>query len=202
VGLWSDDTRRSAKTQVALWDSVFLTPMPIIELSTPIQAPIDRVFDLARSIDAHMASTVGTDERAVAGRTAGLIEFGETVTWEARHLGIKQRLTVRITAFDRPVLFADEMVNGAFAAMSHTHQFSENSDGTLMKDKFCFTAPFGVLGGMVERLFLTRYMTQFLFRRGQALKNLAESDEWKRFLPTLAKEDQKTGTRILPGSDL
>jgi ligand-binding SRPBCC domain-containing protein len=165
--------------------SCFHTHMPLIELATQIQAPIDRVFDLARSIDAHIASTVGTDERAVAGRTAGLIELGEMVTWEARHLGIKQRLTVRITAFERPVLFADEMVNGAFASMRHTHQFSENSDGTLMKDKFCFSAPFGLLGQMVERLFLTRYMTQFLFKRGQALKRLAESDEWQRFLPTL-----------------
>ncbi len=50
--------------------------MPLIELSTGIRAPIERVFDLARSIDAHVASTGQTRERAVAGRTSGLIELG------------------------------------------------------------------------------------------------------------------------------
>jgi ligand-binding SRPBCC domain-containing protein len=94
--------------------------MPLIELETRIDAPIERVFDLARSIDAHMASTKGSSEKAVAGCTSGLIGDGETVTWEATHFGVKQRLSVRVTKFDRPHLFEDEMIRGAFASMSHT----------------------------------------------------------------------------------
>lgn len=157
--------------------------MPLIELETQIQAPIERVFDLARSIDAHMASTEGTRERAVAGRTSGLIKDGETVTWEARHFGITQRLSVRITAFERPCLFGDEMVSGAFSAMKHTHRFAENGSQTLMKDEFYFSAPFGIFGRIAERLFLTRYMKAFLSKRAIALKHLAESNEWQRYLP-------------------
>lgn len=156
--------------------------MPSIKLQTKIAAPAERVFDLARSIDAHMASTAGTHERAVAGRTSGLIEMGETVTWEARHFGVKQRLTVKITVFDRPRLFVDEMVNGAFASMKHQHKFEPDGDGTLMLDEFYFTAPFGFLGRMAERMFLTRYMRNFLYERNQALKNLLESGEWQRYL--------------------
>jgi hypothetical protein len=34
--------------------------MPLIQLETKIEAPQERVFDLARSIDAHLASTEGT----------------------------------------------------------------------------------------------------------------------------------------------
>jgi hypothetical protein len=55
--------------------------MPVIELSTVIRAPRERVFDLARSIDAHQDSTGGTGERAVAGVTKGLIGMNEEVTW-------------------------------------------------------------------------------------------------------------------------
>ena len=55
--------------------------MPKITLKTMIDAPIERVFDLARSIDLHRDSMKETDERAVAGKTSGLIELGETVTW-------------------------------------------------------------------------------------------------------------------------
>lgn len=142
----------------------------------------DPLSHIARSIDAHMASTAGTSERAVAGRTSGLIEMGETVTWEARHFGIKQSLTVRITALDRPHLFADEMVKGAFASMRHLHKFQSVNHGTLMEDEFHFAAPLGILGRIAERTFLTRYMKNFLYKRNQALKDLAESDQWQQYL--------------------
>jgi ligand-binding SRPBCC domain-containing protein len=168
--------------------------MPFIELTTQIQAPPERVFDLARSIDAHIASTHGTHERAVAGRTSGLIGSGETVTWEAKHFGIKQRLTVKITEFDRPFLFGDEMLKGAFSSMRHIHRFFQHDGGTTMKDEFFFAAPLGILGWVAERLFLTRYMRGFLLHRSNVLKDLAESDEWQRYLPTPVER--------IPGTDL
>jgi ligand-binding SRPBCC domain-containing protein len=173
--------------------------MPLIELETQIDAPIERVFDLARSIDAHMASTKGTSERAVAGRTSGLIEDGETVTWEARHFGITQRLSVRITAFNRPYMFGDEMLSGAFSEMRHTHRFIENGSKTLMKDEFYFSAPLGILGRIAERLFLTRYMKAFLSKRAIALKSLAESTEWPRYISTKA-EQADAGNRLTAGA--
>lgn len=161
--------------------------MPFIELETFISAPVDRVFDLARSIDAHVASTGETGEKAVGGRTSGLIEDGETVTWEARHFGIRQRLSVRVTSFERPHYFADEMVRGAFSSMKHVHRFSTSGEGTVMRDEFEFAAPLGFLGRLAENLFLTGYMKRFLSRRAGQLKVMAESDEWRRFLP--APED-------------
>lgn len=177
--------------------------MPLIELETKIHAPIDRVFDLARSIDAHMASTEGTCERAVAGRTSGLIQLGETVTWEARHFGITQRLSVKITAFDRPYLFGDEMMSDAFSAMTHTHHFAEDGSQTRMKDKFYFLAPLGILGRVAEQLFLTRYMKAFLSKRAIALKSLAESTAWQRYLPTETEQGsaRKPATRLEQNSD-
>lgn len=162
--------------------------MPLIELETAIRAPVERVFDLARSIDAHTRSTEGSGELAVAGRTSGLIELDETVTWEARHFGVKQRLTVKITEFDRPRMFEDEMMEGAFASMRHTHRFEPADGGTMMKDEFRFKAPLGILGRIAERLFLTRYMRRFLVIRNSVLKDMAESDEWQRYLPDNAEQ--------------
>lgn len=150
--------------------------LPIIKLETAIHAPVTRVFDLARSIDAHLASAAGSGERAVAGRTSGMIQLGETVTWQARHFGIQQQLTVKITAFDRPRMFQDEMIEGAFESMCHCHRFESSGDGTLMKDEFRFIAPMGVLGRIAERLFLTQYMERFLITRNGILKEMAESE--------------------------
>jgi ligand-binding SRPBCC domain-containing protein len=148
--------------------------MPIIELSTLIRAPRERVFDLARSIDAHQHTTGGTEERAVAGVTSGLIGMNEEVTWEARHFGIRQRLTVRVTAFDRPTRFQDIMISGAFRRMVHDHEFAEHPVGTLMRDRFDFASPLGLLGWMADWLFLEGYMRRFLVRRNTVLKQSAE----------------------------
>ncbi len=85
--------------------------MPTIHLSINIQAPIQKVFDAARSIDLHQTSMSHTCERAIAGKTDGLIALGETVTWEAKHFGIMQKLTVKITQMEAPYTFIDEMVS-------------------------------------------------------------------------------------------
>lgn len=157
--------------------------MIIVRLFTPIAAPPERVFDLARSIDAHQHSAEGTHERAIAGVTQGLIAMGDQVTWEARHFGIKQRLTVRVTGFERPFRFQDSMVSGAFKSMKHDHEFIAMSPGTLMVDRFEFESPLGIAGRIVDRLFLFGYMRRFLVRRNRVLKNLAESENWKTYIP-------------------
>jgi ligand-binding SRPBCC domain-containing protein len=163
--------------------------MPLIRLETKIEAPQDRVFDLARSINAHMASTEGTNERAIKGRTSGLIEMGETVTWEATHFGVRQQLTVRVTSLDRPHSFSDEMISGAFASMRHSHRFLPDGTGTLMRDEFHFSAPLGLLGRVAEWMFLTRYMESFLRSRNQTLRDLAESQDWRRYLADTTEHD-------------
>ena len=157
--------------------------MPWIELTTRIHAPIERVFDLARSIDLHAASTAHTGEKAVGGVTRGLIGLNEEVTWRAKHFGIWQRLTSRITAFQRPTHFRDSMVRGAFRRFDHDHYFREAGGGTTeLRDVFDFDAPLGFLGRLANSLFLTRYMTTFLATRNQAINEAAEGENWRGFL--------------------
>lgn len=156
--------------------------MPRIDLQTWIEAPRERVFDLARSIDFHMHSTPGSSERAIAGVTSGLIGQGQEVTWEARHFGIRQQLRVTITAMDPPLHFQDVMIEGAFQFMRHDHHFEEHERRTRMVDVFEFAAPFGLLGQVVDALVLERYMRKLLETRNRILKEVAESEDWQRFL--------------------
>jgi ligand-binding SRPBCC domain-containing protein len=148
--------------------------MPKIELITKVNAPIAKVFDLARSIDLHMESTKQTNERAIAGKTSGLIGLGETVTWEATHFGIRQTLTSKITAFDYPHFFVDDMVQGAFKKIHHEHHFETVGHQTIMKDIFVFESPLGLLGIFFNWLILTGYMTNLLKKRNLVIKEAAE----------------------------
>ena len=156
--------------------------MAIVRLQTLIQAPIERCFDLARSIDLHTLSMTKQHEKAVAGRTEGLIEPGDVVTWQARHFGITQHLTSKITCFDRPHHFRDSMVAGAFRRFDHDHFFEAQGRTTLMRDVFDYQAPLGILGRMAERLFLTRYMTTLLRVRNEVIKEVAEGDRWSELV--------------------
>ena len=153
-----------------------------IDLLTPIAAPIDRVFDLSRSVDAHLSSTAATGERVVGGTTSGLLSLGDTVTWSAVHFGVRQRLTVEITACDAPHFFEDTMRKGAFKSMVHRHHFEPSADGTLMRDVFEFEAPLGPLGRLVEVWVLDAYMRRFLEARNVHLRELAEGQQWQAFL--------------------
>ncbi len=156
--------------------------MPKIHITTFVAAPVERVFNLSRSISLHTISTAGTNEKAIAGTTNGLINLNETVTWQAKHL-FKQRIFVsKITAMNSPDDFTDEMITGDFKSFKHHHHFKQIQNGTIMIDVLFFESPYGVLGRWFNKLFLTKYLERFLTKRNTVIKEYAESDKWKVIL--------------------
>lgn len=147
--------------------------MPVIEIEIMIQAPIERCFDLARDVRVHTETVSHTREKVI-GTSAPLLNCGDTVTWEAVHFGIRQRLTAKIIEMNRPFQFTDIQVKGAFHSFTHSHLFREGNGGTMMKDVFEYQSPFGIFGKLVDRLFLEHYMERFLSDRANALKRIAE----------------------------
>ncbi|CAG2531310.1 MAG: SRPBCC family protein [Maribacter dokdonensis] len=156
--------------------------MPRIVLTTEINASKEIVFDISRSIDLHKISTEQTNEEAIAGVTTGLIGLNEWVTWQAKHFGISQKLTTKITEFEYPNYFTDEMMKGAFKNFKHKHVFESRQNGTLMTDYFDYTSPLGFLGKIADSLFLKKYMTNFLKKRNTTIKAFAESEKWKQLI--------------------
>jgi ligand-binding SRPBCC domain-containing protein len=162
--------------------------MITLEEITLIAAPIALCFDLARSVEVHLAGNTHFGEQAVAleGVSTGLLNLGDTVTWRARHFFIRQRLTSRITTFQPPAHFQDTMLRGAFRSMQHDHHFRTlPTFETEMRDVFRFAAPMPLLGRIAETLVLGRYMQTLLRERNAVIKQIAESptEEWRRYLP-------------------
>lgn len=156
--------------------------MPIIKIETIINAPIERVFDLARCVDLHTESMSESREKAVGGITRGLLGEGETVTWEAVHFGIKQNLTSKITIFKRPRHFCDSMVKGAFERFDHDHFFEMKDSRTIMTDVFDYDSPLGFLGKVADWIFLESYMRNLLASRNRLIKKVAETEDWRKYL--------------------
>ncbi|MPZ67744.1 MAG: cyclase [Pseudonocardiaceae bacterium] len=148
--------------------------MPRFEVTTWVAAPPQRVFDVSLEVEVHTESMSGTGERAVAGTTTGSLGLGDTVTWQARHFGLRWRMTSRVSALDRPRFFVDEQVSGPFTHWHHAHHFESDGHGTLMRDVVDFAAPFGPLGHVAELLVLTRYMPGLIRIRNAHIKLVAE----------------------------
>jgi ligand-binding SRPBCC domain-containing protein len=152
-----------------------------LEFSTLIDAPLERCFDLARSIDFHLQSSASTGEVVIAGRKSGLIGLNETVTWRGRHFGIEFEHESVIEQLARPHHFRDVMMRGSFKSFQHDHFFTFDGSRTCMQDVVQFAAPYAIFGLVAEAL-LRPYLIRFMRHRTAAIKHAAESDEWPRYL--------------------
>ncbi|WP_424532319.1 SRPBCC family protein [Sphaerisporangium viridialbum] len=150
--------------------------MPRFEVVTHVIASPGRVFDLSLDVGLHTASMAGSSEKVVGGVTAGRLKLGESVTWQARHFGVRWRMTCAISAYDRPGFFVDEQVSGPFKHWHHAHRFkSDGHGGTVMRDVIDFAAPLGPLGTIAEVLALRRYLPGLIRARNQHVKQVAET---------------------------
>ncbi|MEO0556782.1 MAG: SRPBCC family protein [Bacteroidota bacterium] len=148
--------------------------MSEIEITTHIAAPPEACFDLARNVAFHAESLEHTGERIVEAPARPLLKLGDDVEFEGRHFGVRQRFRARITAYDSPRWFRDEMVRGAFAAFVHDHLFEATETGTLMCDRIQFAAPFGLVGRLFEKAVLKRYLSRLIAERAAEIKRAAE----------------------------
>jgi len=151
--------------------------MTTIRLITKIKAPIKTVFDLARDIDVHQEAASANREKAIAGRTSGVIALGETVTWRGKHFGLYLQHQSKITEMECPTYFVDEMERGHFKSFRHEHTFVTNDETTVMIDQLEYETPMGILGKGFDKWLLEKHLTQFLLHRNKVLKSLAEHQQ-------------------------
>ncbi|MEP7238945.1 MAG: SRPBCC family protein [Ferruginibacter sp.] len=156
--------------------------MAKIHLTSFIAAPIERVFDLSRSINLHQISTASTNEKAIDGVMTGLINKNETVTWQAQHLLKARQFTSKITEMRSPDFFIDEMIKGDFTSFHHEHHFKAAENGTIMIDIVNFETPYGKIGKIANSIFLKSYLQNFLLKRNEVIKEYAETQKWKTIL--------------------
>lgn len=149
--------------------------MPQIIVKTEIDADIDTCFDLARDVGFYYNTLEKFTEIPISGKVTGLMKAGDYVTWETNHLSLMQHLTLKVTEFEKPILFVDEMVRGEFKTYRHEHIFEVENDKTIMIDKFEFQSPYGIFGKLVDWVFLKRHFKKLIITRNKTLRLHAEA---------------------------
>ena len=66
--------------------------------------------------------------------------------------------------------------------MQHDYRFEGRDGKTVVFDRFEFQSPLGILGRIVDQLFLAGYMRGFIVKRNAWLKLTAESEERQKYL--------------------
>jgi hypothetical protein len=159
--------------------------MTVIVYETHVRAPAERCFDLVRSVQLHVDSSTDIAARAVGGRCHGLSNKGDETVWSARFCGLRFRIATRIDKLTCPTKFGDRHTCGLLRQFQHVYRFKPLADGgCVMSDELAVEAPFGPLGRLAEWLYLTRRMRQPVRQRLECIKAVAESEQWRQYLPT------------------
>jgi hypothetical protein len=164
-----------------------------------IRAPIARVFDLVRSVDAHTATSSTIGGQAVAGKTSGLAAVNDVTTYSARFFGLRFRLATRVTALESPHRMTETLERGLFSEFGHVYTLRLLESGAIeLSDAFSYRSPFGVIGALFDSLILKPVMTRAMTARLEGLRRIAESDEWRHFLPDTELPDPELPDPELP----
>ena len=91
------------------------------------------------------------------------MEVGTIIDYRLRLRGIPIRWRTRITAWEPPVRFVDEQIQGPYRVWIHEHRFEASGGGTRMVDRVDYGVPGGTLGDWLV-LPLVRREVEAIFR--------------------------------------
>ena len=147
-----------------------------------VNAPIERCFDITRSIEAHEDTSILIKGKAVGGKTRGLSELGDETTWSARFLGCRFKVRTRIIEMNAPHEICEQRVSGIPRHFDHRYSLTSTEDGTLIEDAFTIGFPFGVLGDFFLKAVLLNHLTLVQNQRLKAIQKICEGNGWQKYL--------------------
>ena len=154
-----------------------------IEEKILVSAPIERCFDLVRSIDLHEEKSFAIGAVAKAGKTKGLSELGDNTIWSGKFLGVRSSMNIVVTEVTKHSKFCEEMVSGVPKTFSHEYTFRKTEDELVeVTDKLGFSSRGWFLGSMLDSIYFSEKMRALVKARLEAIKSSAESDEWRKYL--------------------
>ena len=91
---------------------------------------------------------------------------GQLIDYTIKILGKKIRWRTLITKYDSPNMFIDQQLKGPYSMWHHTHQFKEVKSGVEIIDTINYVMPFGILGRIVNILFVKNDLNKiFQYRK-------------------------------------
>ena len=153
--------------------------MSKIHVTTFINAPIERVFNLSRSLALSKMAFKGGKEQLLSSSSANVVGAGETITLRAKHLGKTREITARLTDFTLPDGYTEEQIKGDMKSFRHEYHFKKVDNGTIMIDLLEYEGPRDLPGSIAAKFFLKSYFEKTVKKKNELVREYAESEKWK-----------------------
>jgi hypothetical protein len=156
--------------------------MLIIE-EVEIEAPIERCFDLVRSVEVHEYTTEIIRGRAEGGRLEGLWQRGDRTLWSAVFFGCRFQLTMEASLVESPHFYNETLVKGLLRNFAHKYTLTTLESGlTVVRDELEVVSWLSLIVPPADKWLLYKRM-QFIVRdRLVKIKLIAESSQWRDYL--------------------
>ena len=98
---------------------------------------------------------------------------GTLIDYRLKLYGIGLNWHTEIVLWDPPRRFVDVQLSGPYRVWHHTHTFTPDPEGTVMRDVVRYGLPLGPLGELVRALFVRRALDDiFAFRQKEVARIL------------------------------
>ncbi len=155
--------------------------MPVLHFTNFVEAPIDVVFGLSRSVSIFKIAFQQNKVWPVAGITFGLIKEGEMITWKLNFLFKTRIFTIKITEMRLNDRFEEKIINNDVITLKHEHFFKPTQNGTIVIDRIDYQLKNGFLGMLMNK-FVVSFFEKNISRRIEVINQYALSDKWKALL--------------------
>jgi len=148
--------------------------MPILEASTSIRCPVERVFDFL-TLSENFPKMVPADLQLRLVQAPERLMLGSRIEVQISGFGVPQNVVYEITEFVQPLRFQESQVKGPLGRYVHEHVLLEQGDGAVrVTDRIDFEPPGGLLGFLLTEARLRTSLEQGLAHRHLELKKLLE----------------------------
>jgi ligand-binding SRPBCC domain-containing protein len=143
----------------------------ILKRSQWVPQPLDTVFEFfSRAENLQTITPPWLEFRMVDAPKQ--MHAGSLIRYQLRVHKIPVRWTTEITEWNPPHRFVDIELSGPYALWHHEHKFFAENNGTTIEDEVTYALPFGLLGQIACRLFVSRDLENIFDYRARKMREL------------------------------
>ena len=109
------------------------------------------------------------------------MEVGRLIDYNIYLMGIPIHWRTLITDYEPPNMFVDQQIKGPYAMWHHTHTFHKVEGGVEIKDKVVYSIPFGILGRILNYLWIRKDLENIFVHRKKVIDKLFENNDYKSY---------------------
>jgi ligand-binding SRPBCC domain-containing protein len=146
--------------------------MAVFESDTKLNVSVERLFEFM--IQPKHLKQIAPPEMGLRFLEAPeIFQLGDTFKFAVQTMGQLQTITHRISVFETPHLYVEELIEGPLPRWIHTHSFMPLSgEQTLVKDVIEFDPPGGLIGLLMTESRILDHLEDGFHHRHQQLHKL------------------------------